>query len=104
MPSASSLFAVNSCTQRRHPLMVTISVGPDKFDVWVECDGKRLEEWAPKHHEHQQECWIASEEGKVRPLAFRDAISMRISFCIEFRSLCGVFFRRGAKLLCEASY
>lgn len=83
--------------------MVTISVGPDKFDVWVECDGKRLEEWAATHHEHRQECWIASEEGKVRPLAIRairDANSMLINFCIEFRSLCGMFFRRGAKLHC----
>ena len=80
--------------------MVTISVGPDKFDVWVECDGKRLEEWATTHHEHRQECWIASEEGKVRPLAIRDANSIHISFCIEFRSLSGVFFCRGAKLRC----
>jgi len=30
----------------------------------VQCDGKRLEEWAPTHREHRQECWIASEEGK----------------------------------------
>ena len=46
--------------------MVIVKVGPDEYDVWVECGGKRLEEWAPKCQEHQQECWIASEEGKVR--------------------------------------
>jgi hypothetical protein len=46
--------------------MVTVKVGPDQYDVYVECGEKRLEEWSLKSNGDQQECWVASEDGKVR--------------------------------------
>lgn len=45
--------------------MVTVNVGPDKYDVWVDCGDERLEEWALTCQGRKQECWIASQEGKV---------------------------------------
>ena len=53
--------------------MVVVNVGPDQYNVYVECDEKRLEEWSLKSQGYQQECWVASEEGKVRGSLVRDA-------------------------------
>ena len=54
--------------------MVVVNVGPDQYNVHVECDGKRLEEWSLKCQGHQQECWVASEEGKVCSLVRLDCL------------------------------
>ena len=69
--------------------MVVVNVGPDQYDIYVECGEKRLEEWSLKSQGDQQECWVASEEGKVRGSLVRDADSVdRIPSSVGISSRC----------------
>lgn len=48
--------------------MPRLEFGGAEWEVWVDCDEKRLEEHNLKHPEgrsSEQECWVASQEDKV---------------------------------------
>ena len=51
--------------------MVFLDAGFGPIEIWVKCDGERLEEHALKTvSELKQECFIASKQDSVRPIFY----------------------------------